>query len=404
MNRKKAEFRNLTEGGGTFEEYQWEFLHLSRYAGSDLPDDASRQEKFREGLNPDIQLALALHTFPDFATMVNQTLTLETAQLRFRGAQKRSREVGSSSGATQKQRVWIPHNVYRPTVPAPRPSYVAPHLPPPPQRQPKTETAPPNTAPLRPQDGICFKCRQPGHIARDCPQAQNQLVVHSVGRGHSRGNPRTPNYNTGSAYRTRGHAYNINAEEAQDQPATVMGTLLVNSVPATVLFDSGASHSFMSEAFGTFALAHNFMLEKMDPPMVVRTPIGHCRTSKLVPNTIVEVEGIVFLASPIILKSSTIDLILGMDWLKVHDAALNCGTKSVQLFHPSGDIVNHTTRLAQNAEAQIYTMNALNVSPLEGIEKVPVVCDFLDVFLEELPGILPTREVEFVIDLKPGTT
>ena len=168
--------------------------------------------------------------------MVNQTITLETTQFKYKGAQKRSREVGSSSGATQKQRVWIPHSVYRPTVPAPRPSYVAPRLPPPPQRQPKPETAPPNTAPLRPQDGLCFKCRQPGHIARDCPQAQNQLVVHSVGRGHGRGNPRTPNYNTGSGSYARGHANNINAEEAQDQPATVMGTLLINSVPATVFF------------------------------------------------------------------------------------------------------------------------------------------------------------------------
>src|SRR3954467_12769706 len=49
-------------------------------------------------------------------------------------------------------------------------------------------------------------------------------------------------------------------------------------------------------------------------------------------------------------------------------------------------------------------MNALNASPLDGIENVPVVRDFLDVFPEELPGIPPTREVEFVIDLKPGTT
>src|SRR3954462_9162541 len=48
-------------------------------------------------------------------------------------------------------------------------------------------------------------------------------------------------------------------------------------------------------------------------------------------------------------------------------------------------------------------MNALNFSPLDGIENVPVVRDFPDVFLEELPGIPPIRKVEFVIDLKPGT-
>src|SRR3954464_2187404 len=180
-----------------------------------------------------------------------------------------------------------------------------------------------------------------------------------------------------------------------------MGTLLVNSVPATVLFDSGASHSFMSEAF---ALSHNFSLEKMNPPMVVRTPIGQCRTSKIVPETIVEIEGIEFLASPIILMSSTIDLILGMDWLKVHHATLYCGTIYVQLFHPSGEIVNHTTRITRNAETHIFMMNALNISPLEGIENIPVIRNFPDVFPEELPGIPPIREVEFVIDLKPGTT
>ena len=160
-----------------------------------------------------------------------------------------------------------------------------------------------------------------------------------------------------------------------------MGTLLVNSVPATVLFDSGASHSFMSEAF---AFLHNFKYEPMKPPMMVRTPIGQCQTTMLVTNTTVEIEGIEFLASPILLNSTTIDLILGMDWLKVHDAALYCGTKSVQLLHPSGEIFNHTTRVTRDDETQIFMLNALNVSPLDGIENVPVVRDFPDVFPEEL--------------------
>ena len=107
---------------------------------------------------------------------------------------------------------------------------------------------------------------------------------------------------------------------------------------------------------------------------------------------------------PINLKSSTIDLILGMDWLKAHYASIDCATKVVQLLHPSDEIVNYTTRITRNAEAQIYALNALNASPLEGIENVPVVRDFPDVFPEELPGIPPVRAVEFVIDLKPGTT
>ena len=51
---------------------------------------------------------------------------------------------------------------------------------------------------------------------------QNQLVVHPDGRGNGRGNNGTPNYKNGSAAHGRGHAYNIDAEEAREQPATVM--------------------------------------------------------------------------------------------------------------------------------------------------------------------------------------
>jgi hypothetical protein len=180
-----------------------------------------------------------------------------------------------------------------------------------------------------------------------------------------------------------------------------MGTLLVNSVPASVLFDSGASHSFMSEAS---ALSHDIAFEKMNLPIVVRTPGGHCHTSMMAHNVPIEIEGLEFLASPIVLKSSTIDLILGMDWLKAHIASINCATKAVQLLHPSDEIVNYTARITPNAEAQIYAINALNASPLEGIENVPVVRDFWDVFPEELPGIPSVRAVKFVIDLKPDTT
>ena len=189
--------------------------------------------------------------------------------------------------------------------------------------------------------------------------------------------------------------------EAQDQPETVMGTLLVNSVPASVLFDSGASHSFISEEF---AFMHGVKHENLHQPLVVNTPVGHCWTSMFSPNVTIEIEGLEFHAFPIILKSSKVDLILGMDWLKAHTALINCATKAVELLHPSDEIVNYHAHLIQNGETQIYALNALNASPLEGIKNIPVIHDFQDVFPEELPGVPPVRAFEFVIDLKPGTT
>ena len=55
MDRKKREFRNLTQGNKTVDAYQREFLDLSRYAEEDIATDARKQEKFHDGLHPDIK-------------------------------------------------------------------------------------------------------------------------------------------------------------------------------------------------------------------------------------------------------------------------------------------------------------------------------------------------------------
>ena len=75
-----------------------------------------------------------------------------------------------------------------------------------------------------------------------------------------------------------------------------------------------------------------------------------------------------------------------MDWLKAHTASIVCATKVVHLLHPFEEIIAYQALLVQNAEARLY---ALNAAPLEGIENIPVVREFLDVFPEELPGIPP---------------
>src|SRR3954467_9304042 len=115
--------------------------------------------------------------------MVNKAISVETAQMEHRDSLKRHRDVGSSLGATQKRRIWLPNSVTMPPFPIPRPSYAAPRLPPPPPR-PRALPPPANATPLRPQDGVCFKCHQPGHFSTEGPLRQNQLVVPPAGRGN----------------------------------------------------------------------------------------------------------------------------------------------------------------------------------------------------------------------------
>ena len=130
------------------------------------------------------------------------------------------------------------------------------------------------------------------------------------------------------------------------------------------------------------------------------------QTRMIIHGVAVSVGFWIFPASLIALKSTDIDVILGMDWLSKYQANLDCAAKSVTLVHPSGDIVKYWSPssippLAMSLpESELYAMDVL--PPLE-IHDVPVVCDFPDVFPEELPGMPPDRSVEFVIELVPGT-
>ena len=146
---------------------------MSCYAEEYIANDARRQEKFHDGLHPDIKLALLVHDFADFATLVNKAIQVETGLQEHQGSLRRSRDAGPSSGpSAQKRRIWIPHSMYHPTAPAPRQSYVAPRLPPQPQRQPLRAVPPQASAPNH-NNGLCFKCGLPGHRSRKCPQNQN---------------------------------------------------------------------------------------------------------------------------------------------------------------------------------------------------------------------------------------
>src|SRR3954463_10152972 len=102
----------------------------------------------------------------------------------------------------------------------------------------------------------------------------------------------------------------ISAKETDDISDVILGTLPVNYVPTSVLFDPGASHSFMSESY---ALHHDLSFIELFTPIIIQTPGSRWQTNRVSHGNQVAIEGLVFLASLIALNSSDIDVILGMD-------------------------------------------------------------------------------------------
>ncbi|MQM14115.1 hypothetical protein Taro_047045 [Colocasia esculenta] len=113
------------------------------------------------------------------------------------------------------------------------------------------------------------------------------------------------------------------------------------------------------------------------------------------------------------------DVILGMDWLERYGAVMDCQKKRVHLripreaaFYFQG-IVPLTSRFLVSAlragrllasGCQGFLVSAMTLDQVTSkVGDIPIVCEFSDVFLEDLPGLPPEREIELTIELAPGT-
>jgi hypothetical protein len=260
---------------------------------------------------------------------------------------------------------------------------------------------------------VCFNYRETEHLIANYPYAKKPTastysnsvngprpLVSGANRMPVRSNNNFGNNNSNQQMRQPQQSYgqarvnHINAQEAQEAQGVVLGEFLVSSVLATILFDSGASHSFISSSF---VEKHSIPIVLLKAPLLTRTPRGDIKCQLGCPRVRIILSGVEFLADLVVLKSKGIDVILGMDWLSQHHGLISCADKVVHLTNPDGIQVTCHTR-GHRPDIMVFNMEA------KSIEDVPVVREYPDVFPEELPGMPPDRDIEFVIDLIPGTS
>jgi hypothetical protein len=99
----------------------------------------------------------------------------------------------------------------------------------------------------------------------------------------------------------------------------------------------------------------------------------------------------------IVLKGQDIDVILGMNWLAQHKAILNTDMRTIKLSYGHEEVL-----LSIHVAIPAKPFDRVYEAIIPEIQDIPVVCEFPNVFPEDLPGLPPERDVEFVIELKPG--
>jgi hypothetical protein len=191
----------------------------------------------------------------------------------------------------------------------------------------------------------------------------------------------------------------VAVEDAQAAPDVIIGMILINDNNAIILFDSGASHSFVA---ANFMKKHILPISKLKNQMIVSSPGRDMHARHVCPKVNILIRGVEFIANLIVLESKGIDVILGMDWLSKHKGMINCAKKAVRLTTRSGKEVKYVVEnlVMDKAASNRIVLNHLDAASTLDIK---TVSEFLDVFPEELPGMPPDREIDFVIELIPDT-
>jgi hypothetical protein len=236
---KLGEFLALNQGTKTVMQYLHAFNNLCRYAPNMVDTDAKRIASFKRGLSPKMMKHVGTNNRARFNDFISDCLKQEKNNNAYTASKTRKRTF--ESGPSQPRVFTANHSAYHPSAPGARfrppqhktQNYKGPQKPykmaVPPARiveamgQGNSKGAIGSAGTVK---GPCYNCDQLGHFLKFCPYPPRKKQ---------------------QTYNARVHHTTVD-EIPEGEPVTA-GKFPVNQNPVVVLFDSGSSYSFMSQAF-----------------------------------------------------------------------------------------------------------------------------------------------------------
>ncbi|XP_075083626.1 uncharacterized protein LOC142167361 [Nicotiana tabacum] len=381
----------------TIAEYQQKFLRLFRYAGGIIDGERDKCRRFEEGLNGYIRKSVAILQLEDFSKLISAALTWEKIDKEEARRRENSYVQGKTYTSTCAQ---FGKNHYG--------SY-------------------------RRASGACFNCGSLDHKVKDCPNpnplsythteisVQKHVTTHSQANSGARPrNVQTAGLggaNQASGSRSPARVYAMRHRNDQDGLDVVVSKFQLFGIFFVTLFDPGSSHSYVCSSL---AFPDTVKSVRLDFDVLVTSPLGQqAVVNRICRDCPFMIQNLVFPADLLEMPFQDYDVIVCMDWLHRYHALVDYRLKQVTIItHAYSHIVVQVERsltsniisavLARKMICQGYDVYLAHIvdtrlgSPSH--KDIPTMCDFPNVFSDDLPGLPPEREIELPIELVPRTT
>jgi hypothetical protein len=130
---------------------------------------------------------------------------------------------------------------------------------------------------------------------------------------------------------------------------------------------------------------------------MISTPGGKITSNQMVKSIPIQLGSIEIKTDLVLLSLEGIDIILGTDWMTKHQVRLDICSRVVEINSPYYGITTLYLPQPEYLHPCTYAITDIKV------KDIPIVCEFPDVFPDDLPGMPPDRDIEFIIELQPGT-
>nr|GEX14994.1 reverse transcriptase domain-containing protein [Tanacetum cinerariifolium] len=247
---------------------------------------------------------------------------------------------------------------------------------------------------------ICYECRRPRHVKRDCLKLRNQNHGNRVGS-------KTGNKTGNSEALTR--AYAIGEGGPNPDSNVITGTFLLNNCYASKLFDSGADMSFMLSTFSDFL---DVAPSTLDTNYAVELADGRIsKTNIILRGCTLGLLGHPFDIDLIPVELGSFDVIIGMDWMAKNHAVIVYDENVIRILYGDEVLIilsddidgrsksklniiscikthKYIKKGCQVYLTQVVTKKEEDKSKEKRLEDVSIVQNFLEVFPEEFPELL----------------